>query len=79
MVFDEASVLGIPILTTDTLSAKELVTGRSAGTVCENHPEALYRMLEEALRSPKKKINPVLPDQSLRMKQFDALCGFKEL
>ena len=79
MVFDEASVLGIPILTTDTLSAKELVTGRSAGFVCENHPEALYRMLEEALRAPEKKTNPALPDQSLRRKQFDALCGFKEL
>jgi glycosyltransferase involved in cell wall biosynthesis len=49
MVFNEAEVLNLPILTTDTLSAKELVADRQLGRVCSNDEKGIYEMLQEAL------------------------------
>lgn len=41
MVIDEACCLGLPILTTATTSATEMITERSCGWVCVNTQEAL--------------------------------------
>lgn len=51
MVFDEAQVLGIPILTTDTTSAKELVSDRGIGIVCENNDDAIKSALIDIIRN----------------------------
>ena len=46
MVFGEAACLGIPILTTRTLSADELVRDNGIGIVCDNNSGAIYEMLK---------------------------------
>lgn len=51
MVFGEGKGLGIPILTTDTTSAVELVKNQKAGWVCENSEEGLYRGLKHILEN----------------------------
>ena len=52
MVFDEARCLGLPILTTDTCSAHEMVTATGAGWVCENSAQGVCDALEEILADP---------------------------
>lgn len=42
MVYSEAAALKLPVLSTDTLSAKELVEMKGIGYVCENTSEGLY-------------------------------------
>lgn len=49
MVFDEAKCLGLPILTTDTTSTKEMVEDCNAGWVCENSTEGVQTKLEHIL------------------------------
>lgn len=49
MVFGECNVLGIPILSTETVSARELVANRSVGIVCENSEEGLYISLKKII------------------------------
>lgn len=49
MVFGEAHAMGIPILTTNTVSAYELVENRGLGKVCENSDEGLYNKIKEIL------------------------------
>lgn len=74
VVFDEAIALGLPILTTETLSAKELVLGRQAGTVCENNENAIYDMLYKVLMAPTRQPMGVSLDMRVNMAQFDAIC-----
>ena len=49
MVFDEAGCLGIPIISTDTLSARELVEERKLGLVCGKDDESLYQTIKNAV------------------------------
>lgn len=49
MVFAEAQALRLPILTTETLSARELVADTDAGKVCENSDGGIAAALEEIL------------------------------
>lgn len=77
MVFDEAIVLNLPILTTNTLSAKELVSERNAGVVCENSNEGIYNMLHSAL-TVRKSFESAKLDMRLNMAQLDALCKLEE-
>lgn len=49
MVFAEAQALGLPILTTETLSARELVADVGAGKACENSDRGIAAALEEIL------------------------------
>lgn len=44
MVFDEAKMLGIRVLTTDTTSAKEMIASED-GLICENSDEGLVQLL----------------------------------
>lgn len=78
MVFDEAIVLKLPILTTNTLSAKELVYDRNAGVVCDNTDDGIYNMLYSALTAKKKCFESVDLDMRLNMAQFDALYKSEE-
>jgi len=49
MVFEEAHALNIPILTTNTLSAKELVENKKIGYVCGNTNKEIYDKLKEII------------------------------
>ncbi len=53
MVFDEAACLGIPVLTTETTSAKEMIVDCSHGIVCENDTKALCLALFHIYDNPK--------------------------
>lgn len=79
MVFGEGKGLGIPVLTTDTTSAKELVWNEKAGWVCENSEEGLYRGLKHILehRSEIEAVKKFLGSQKLDnerpMEQFQRI------
>ena len=75
VVFDEAIVLEVPILTTDTLSARELVIQNGAGMVCGGEAEEIYQMLRKALTSEITIQNTVTARRKLSMEQFDLVCN----
>lgn len=52
MVIQEANVLGIPILSTETRSARELIEDRKIGIVCDNSEDGIYQMLTNILQNP---------------------------
>lgn len=47
MVFGECQALGVPIVTTNTISAKELVEDRGLGIVCENNKLGIYSIIKD--------------------------------
>ncbi len=49
MVIDEAHALGVPVLTTNTTSAKEMVEEVGGGFVCENSTEGVCACLEKVV------------------------------
>ena len=73
MVFDEAATLGVPILSTATLSASELVEKRGIGAVCENNGEAILHMLESALSEQFDFDLTYRPSRQLPLEQFKRL------
>lgn len=75
MVFDEAAALGVPVLTTKTLSAIELVEKRSIGTVCENDDDAIYDMLKTALGSSTIFHVGEKPNNTVCLEQIHTLCN----
>ena len=50
MVFGESAVLGVPIVCSDTCSARELVTQRGLGIVFDNNDKSLYDTLYNILK-----------------------------
>ena len=52
MVYEEARCLNLPILTTRTLSADELVSCNQIGIVCDNEDEAIESALRVVLKQP---------------------------
>lgn len=72
MVFDEAKSLGIPILTTNTISAYEMVEQCKAGWVCENSIEGITEKLEYIL---KNKDELLAIKQELKGRKFDNKIG----
>ena len=52
MVFGEAAAFGTPILSTATISARELVEEKGLGTVCENSDEGIKNALRKILDNP---------------------------
>ncbi|PHD75786.1 hypothetical protein COF64_11425 [Bacillus sp. AFS043905] len=52
MVFDEAKCLGVPIITTNTTSAKEMVREGLEGIVCGNNEEEIYKSMKRVLEEP---------------------------
>lgn len=82
MVFDEARCLGLPVLTTDTCSAQEMIADTSAGWVCENSTEgvsnALVKILADAQTLPgmRSTMRNQTYDNSEAIRQFrDMLKG----
>ncbi|MBR2354227.1 MAG: glycosyltransferase [Clostridia bacterium] len=70
MVFDEAATLMVPILSTKTLSAVEMVEKRGIGVVCENDAESIYRMLKDALSHHPTFEMAYLPQKEICMAQL---------
>ena len=66
MVFDEAKILGLPVISTNTTSAHEMITNDS-GIVCED-----FSVLESVLKKLKKeeKIEEILLTNEAQHKQF---------
>ena len=63
MIFLEAIALSLPVLTTDTLSAKEIIRQYECGAVCENTEEGILAGMRDALangirisRDPEKEL-----------------------
>ena len=70
MVFDEATLLGIPVITTNTTSAEEMI-GCEHGIVCENSTDGIIGVL----KSIEKSARPVPGDfdNEKQRKQLDSL------
>lgn len=79
MVIEEATCLGIPVLTTRTTSSDEMVTRRECGWVCDNTQQgiddALLRVAKDvaALREKKVQLQSRSMDNSEAIRQFTAL------
>lgn len=75
MVFNEACCLGLRIITTDTLSANELVANREIGIVCENSEDSIYAKLKQALNNVLPVYEPNKMEQwnNIVKEQFGAL------
>lgn len=63
MVFGECQALGLPVITTATASAQELVERRGLGVVCENSTEGLENALRALVRDGRP---PRLPNEVVR-------------
>lgn len=49
MIFDEANILNIPILTTHTTSTQEMITERNAGWVCKNNQDVISEYINSII------------------------------
>lgn len=76
MVYGEAISLGVPVVTTNTISAKELIEERDYGIVCENSEEGIYSTLKNIfdgnikLRKMKIKNNEINKFASEELKEL---------
>ena len=81
MIIDEAYCLGLPILSTATTSANEMILARGCGWVCDNSQFSINRALEEILRNRsaleyvRSRMRYTDVDNMEPMKQFAALIG----
>lgn len=72
MVFDEAKLLGVPVLTTNTTSAKEMV-GTEEGIVCDNSTEGIRQALLQIQKKTTREQKAL--DNSSQIKQLSQLLG----
>ena len=78
MVIEEARCLGVPILSTEIISTKEMVTEAQAGWVCDNDQAAIDEMLSQVLADPdglsaiKQKLLSTPMDNHVALEQFAA-------
>lgn len=76
MVIDEAQCLGLPVLTTETISAREMVEDGVSGWVCENSDEGIADSLtrlvgqREVLRSARAELGKRQWSNDLAVGQF---------
>ena len=70
MVFDEAKLMGIKVITTNTTSAEEII-GSEHGIVCENSTDGIVRVLKRIGKSTKSIKDEF--DNEKQRKQLDAL------
>lgn len=66
LVYQEAHILRVPVLTTNTRSAEEMVEETKTGIVCENSEEGIYHMLLCVFRNPDvlEKIRRNMPEKN---------------
>lgn len=70
MVFGEAKIMGLPVITTNTTSAKEMI-GDKYGIICDNSTEGIESALRTITKPAKK--NQIEQDNKISIKQFSAL------
>ncbi len=76
MVIEEACCLGLPVLTVETTSSREMVTERGCGWVCDNSQEALNQAMAEVLRNEsalnemKNRVREQQVDNTIALSQF---------
>lgn len=76
MVIEEASCLGLPVLTVETTSSREMVTQQGRGWVCENRQDALNEMFVQVLTDPsllqtvRSRLRRSVMDNYLALEQF---------
>lgn len=70
MVFDEAKLMGIKVITTNTTSAEEMI-GSEHGIVCENSTDGIASILKSLDKSTRSIMGGF--DNEKQRKQFDAL------
>ena len=81
MVFEEARVLGVPVLTTRTLSAQHMVADRKSGWVCENSAKGIHDGLRFVLEHPEAwlQMRDSLPerpfDNTVSHREWEKLIG----
>lgn len=73
MVYEEARCLNLPILTTRTLSADELVTSKKIGIVCNNDNNAIETALKQIISHP-----DILDDYRHPDAECDNIIALKE-
>ena len=78
MVIEEARCLGVPVLSTEIISTKEMVTEAQAGWVCDNDQAAIDEMLcavladRDSLTALKQRLLTTPMDNRVALAQFDA-------
>lgn len=78
MVIEEARCLGVPVLSTEIISTKEMVTEAQAGWVCDNDQAAIDEMLcrvladRDGLAAVKHRLQTTPMDNSEALAQFAA-------
>lgn len=79
MVIEEAAVLSLPVLTTQTTSSEEMVNQKKNGWVCENSQEGINAALAALLAQPqllaqkKSELQSRTEDNCAALKQFEEL------
>lgn len=64
MVFAEAMFLGVPVVTTNTSSAKELIEDK--GFICDNTEEGIYQILKQIFSDPN-----ILKNKKKKLENYD--------
>lgn len=81
MVIDEARIIGLPVLTVETTSSKEMVLDRHCGWVCENSQEGINVCLTTILKRTsclermKLGLKDNATDNAAALKQFRVMIG----
>lgn len=75
MVFDEAAALAVPVLTTDTVSAAEMVEKTSRGWVCGMSDEDIYGGLLRFCRTGGEKPKGTETDDNGAIEQFESVLS----
>lgn len=82
MVIDEARSVGLPVLTTETTSSRDMVADTSSGWVCDNSQEAIDEALlrvasdREKLAALKRDLLKKQPDNNIAIAQFAGMLEF---
>ena len=78
MVIEEARCLGVPILSAEIISTKEMVTEAQAGWVCDNDQAAINETLcgvladRDGLTAVKQRLLTTPMDNHVALEQFAA-------
>ena len=78
MVIEEARCLGVPVLSTEIISTKEMVTEAQAGWVCDNDQTAIDETLCRVLADPdglaalQQRLLTTPMDNRIALEQFSA-------
>ena len=79
MVYGECASLGVPVITTNTCSALELVSNQGLGLVVENNDDAILEIIENILKGDVDIKIPMLPDEVINKNASEQLKSFLQI